>query len=44
MGVTQVGPLQAPRREMHIEVAPETLEQYNLTLANIGRAIQRNCG
>ena len=41
-GVTQVGPLQAPRREMHIEVAPETLEQYNLTLANIGRAIQRN--
>ncbi len=41
-GITQVGPLQAPRREMHIEVTPETLEKYNLTLAGIGQAIQRN--
>jgi len=41
-GITRVGPLQAPEREMHIEVSPETLKQYNLTLADIGRAIQRN--
>ena len=41
-GVTQVGPLQAPRREMHIEVTPATLEKYNLTLERIGQAIQRN--
>lgn len=41
-GVTQVGQLQAPPREIHIEVAPQTLEQYNLTLADIGQAIQRN--
>lgn len=41
-GVTQLGPLQAPPREIHIEVTPQTLEQYNLTLADIGAAIQRN--
>ncbi|RBP49689.1 efflux RND transporter permease subunit [Arenicella xantha] len=41
-GVSQVGPIQGPGRELHIEVAPQTLEQYNLTLADIGLAIQRN--
>ncbi|MEO0367348.1 MAG: efflux RND transporter permease subunit [Pseudomonadota bacterium] len=41
-GITQVSELQAPGREMHIEVEPETLQQYNLTLASIGRAIQAN--
>lgn len=41
-GITRVGELQAPPREMHIEVSPETLKQYNLTLADIGQAIQRN--
>lgn len=41
-GITRVGPLQAPQREMHVEVSPETLKQFNLTLADIGRAIQRN--
>ncbi len=41
-GVTRIGPIQAPPREIHIEVSPTTLEQYNLTLADIGQAIQRN--
>ena len=41
-GITQVGPVQAPEREIHIEVAPETLKQYGLTIADIGAAIQRN--
>ena len=41
-GVTRIGPIQAPPREIHIEVSPTTLEQYNLTLADVGRAIQRN--
>ena len=41
-GITQVGQLQAPPREIHIEVSPETLKQYNLTVADVGRAIQRN--
>jgi len=41
-GITRVGELQAPSREMQIEVSPETLKQYSLTLADIGRAIQRN--
>jgi len=41
-GITRVGELRAPPREMHIEVSPETLKQFNLTLADIGRAIQRN--
>jgi len=41
-GVTQVGELQAPPREIHIEVDPPTLRQYNLTLADVGSAIQRN--
>ena len=41
-GVTQVSDLQAPPREIHIEVDPKTLRQYNLTLEEIGIAIQRN--
>lgn len=41
-GVTQVSDLQAPPREIHIEVDPKTLRQYNLTLEDIGIAIQRN--
>jgi len=41
-GVTRVGALQAPPREIHIEVTPQTLKQFNLTLEGIGRAIQRN--
>ncbi len=41
-GITQVGELQAPPREMHIEVDPPTLRQYNLTLEDVGQAIQRN--
>ncbi len=41
-GITQVGDVQAPQREFQIEVAPEVLQQYGLTLADIGTAIQRN--
>ncbi|NND00154.1 MAG: efflux RND transporter permease subunit, partial [Gammaproteobacteria bacterium] len=41
-GITRVGGLQAPDREIHIETSPQTLRQYNLTLADIGTAIQRN--
>lgn len=41
-GVTQVSGLQAPGREISIEVRPENLQQYDLTLADIGAAIQRN--
>lgn len=41
-GVTQVGELQGPWREIHIEVDPPTLKQYNLTLEDIGNAISRN--
>ena len=41
-GITQVGDLQAPNREIHIEITPQTLKQYNLSLAQIGEAIQRN--
>ncbi len=41
-GITRVGPIQAPPREIHIEVSPTTLEQYNLTLADVGDAIRRN--
>lgn len=41
-GITQVGELQAPPRELHIEITPRTLEQFNLTLENVGQAIQRN--
>lgn len=41
-GITQVGPVQAPQREIHIEVTPETLKQYGLSVADVGAAIQRN--
>jgi len=41
-GVTQVSQLQAPPREIHIEVDPNTLQRYNLSLEDIGGAIQRN--
>ena len=41
-GITLLGEIQAPPREIHIEIAPETLKQYNLTLQDIGQAIQRN--
>jgi len=41
-GITQVGPVQAPGREIHIEVSPEVLKQYNLSITDIGTAIQRN--
>ncbi len=41
-GITRIGQLQAPPREIHIEIAPATLQQYNLTLAAVGAAIQRN--
>ena len=41
-GITQVSEVQAPPREVHIEVNPQTLQQYNLSLEDIGTAIQRN--
>jgi len=41
-GITQVSGVQAPSREFHIEVSPDTLEQYNLSLQDVGVAIQRN--
>jgi len=41
-GITRIGPIQAPPREIHIEISPATLQQYNLTLADVGQAIQRN--
>jgi multidrug efflux pump subunit AcrB len=41
-GVTQVSEIQAPNREMHIEVSPDVLRKYNLSVANVGEAIQRN--
>jgi multidrug efflux pump subunit AcrB len=41
-GITQVGGVQAPGREIHIEISPETLKQHGLSIADIGLAIQRN--
>ena len=41
-GITQVSGIQAPAREFHIEVGPNTLEQYNLSLQDVGEAIQNN--
>ncbi len=41
-GVTRLGEMQAPPREIHIEISPSTLKQYDLTLADVGLAIQRN--
>ena len=41
-GISRTSEIQTPPREIHIEVLPATLVQYNLTLADIGNAIQRN--
>ena len=41
-GISSASDIQAPPREIHVEVTPETLKQYNLTLTDVGRAIQRN--
>ena len=41
-GITQISDIQAPPREVHIEVSPTTLQQFNLSLEDIGTAIQRN--
>jgi len=41
-GLTQISPVQAPEREIHIEVSPQVLKQYNLSVEDIGAAIQRN--
>lgn len=41
-GITLISEVQAPAREIHIEVSPHTLQQHNLSLADIGLAIQRN--
>ncbi|MFT4635338.1 MAG: multidrug efflux pump subunit AcrB [Arenicella sp.] len=41
-GITQVGNVQAPGREIHIEVSPDVLKQYGLSIADISAAIQRN--
>jgi len=41
-GITQVGPVQAPKREIQIETSPEVLKQYGLTISDVGAAIQRN--
>lgn len=41
-GVTRVGEIQAPPREIHIEVSPETLRKHNLSIQAVGEAIQRN--
>lgn len=41
-GITNIGDVQAPKREIHIETSPQTLQRFNITLADIGAAIQRN--
>ena len=41
-GITQVSEIQGPPRELHIEVSPDAIKRYNLTLADIGQAIQRS--
>ncbi len=41
-GITQVGPVQAPQREIQIETSPDVLKQYGLTISDVGAAIQRN--
>ena len=41
-GVTKVGGLQAPGREINIEISPQALRRYNLSLEDVGSAIQRN--
>jgi len=41
-GITNASEIQAPKREIHIEVSPQTLQQYNIDIETIARAIQRN--
>ena len=41
-GITRVGDIQAPGREISIEVAPEVLRQFNLSVTDVAEAIQRN--
>ncbi len=41
-GITRLGRIQAPPREIHVEITPDTLRKFNLTLADVGQAIQRN--
>ena len=41
-GITKVSRLQAPEREIHIEITPQALRSFNLTLADVGAAIQLN--
>ncbi len=41
-GITQVSQVQAPGREIHIEITPEVLKQHGLSIADVGAAIQRN--
>jgi multidrug efflux pump subunit AcrB len=41
-GITQVGEVQAPKREIHIEISPEVLKRYDLSIEDVGAAIQRN--
>jgi len=41
-GITQVSQVQAPGREIHIEITPNTLKQYGLSIEDVGVAIQQN--
>ena len=41
-GVTRLSDIQAPGREITIEVAPSALKQYQLSVADVAQAIQRN--
>lgn len=41
-GITKIGEMLAPGREIHIEFSPETLQRYNLTIENISTAIRKN--
>ena len=41
-GITSVSPIQAPAREISIEVEPETLKKYDLSIADLAQAIQNN--
>lgn len=41
-GITQVSPVLAPAREIHIEISPDVLKQYGLSIEDVGTAIQRN--
>lgn len=41
-GITRLSQIQAPGREISIEVAPEVLKQFNLSIADVAQAIQTN--